>query len=171
MNDTDPLKVHLFDDVEAIRYGDINGEFDEGAPARIGQFVLGHDIDTRVTVLNERLTGVVMPDPKFWDPNNGVADLIVTDTKTGYRLSVGLGSWLVRDAKGRLRPMAHNKVVAEHFPQPDPKTFEEELETLLAEHQRDHNVPARIMAVYLSSVMREFNIAYSRSMARREERS
>lgn len=155
--------VRFGDDV-AIRYGDIDGKFDKDAPARIGAFVLGHDINTRLTLLNEQLSGVVMPDPKFWDPENGVADLIVTDTSTGVRLAMTLGSWLVRDKKGRLRPMAHNRVLDTYVPKGVPLTFEEELALLLSKHGRGtaSNMSPEILAAFLSSIIRELNATINR---------
>lgn len=148
-----------FGDVTAIRYGDANGDFDEGAPARIAQFVLGHDVDTRVTILNERLMGVVVPVDMFWDPGHGVADIVVTDTKSGVRLALGLGQWLARYPNGALRPLTHNQMIAQHFPRPEPRTFEEELTTLINKHglEGGSDTPDFILAMYLSGCLKTYN--------------
>jgi hypothetical protein len=161
---TDHLAPQAFGEVLAIRYGDMDGNFDDGAVARIAQFVLGHDVDTRVTLLNERLTAVVQPINEFWNPKAGLADILVTDTKTGTRMALGLGQWLVKYPKGNLRPLSHNQLVAQHFPEPAPLTFRQELAQVINRHSKENgsDTPDYILAGYLEDVLRAFDLASNR---------
>lgn len=147
--------VHRFGRVEAIRYGDENGNYDEGATARIAQFVLGHDIDKSVTSLNERLMSVVNPIDDFWDPSANVADIVVTDHKSGIRMALSLGQWLARYPSGMLRPIPHNEMIAKHFPPPPAQSFEHELMNLLNKHGKDAaaNTSDAVLANYLAGVL------------------
>lgn len=142
--------VHRLGKGVGVRYGDENGEFDEGCVARIAQFVLGLDVDTRVTALNERLTAVISPVKDFWSPSEGVADLEVVDPKTNSRIALSLGQWLVRYSDGYLRPLSHNKFVAEGFPAPKEKTFYEELVELMDKHDVSGSsaIPSYILAAH-----------------------
>lgn len=153
--------IKKIDDLIAIRYGDVFGEYDVGAPARIGQFVLGHDIDTRITLLNENLTSVVQPISQFWNPDKGIADLIITDPKTGVKFAIGLGDWLVKYPDGTLRPMSDNKAFAAFHVEKKALTFHEELEHLINKHSMESgsDTPDYVLSEYLTAQLRFFNRA------------
>lgn len=144
--------VHRFGRVEAIRYGDEHGNYDEGATARVAQFILGHDIDKSVTSLNERLMSVVSPVDDFWDPSTNVADIVVTDHKSGIRMALSLGQWLARYPSGMLRPLPHNEMIAKHFPPPPAESFVSELQKLLTKHGKPvaANTSDKVLADFLS---------------------
>ena len=164
--------VHKFGRVEAVRYGDENGNYDEGATARIAQFVLGHDIDKSVTQLNERLMSVVTPLDEFWDPKSNVADIVVTDHKSGIRMALSLGQWLTRYPSGLLRPTPHNEMIAKHFPPPPAESFEAELEKLLSKHGKGVSAKTsdKLLADYISATLATFNrTMLRRSVSRGEE--
>lgn len=164
--------VYKFGKIEAIRYGDlIEGTYDPGAPARIAQFVLGHPVDAYISGLNESLLSVVQPVDEFWDPENGVADIIVTDNKTGVRMALGLGQWLTRYPSKTLRPMSHNEMAAAHLPPPPSESFEAELTKLITKHQRDKGsgTPPNILADHLSLYVTSFNNVIRRRASSRGE--
>ena len=159
--DSNILPVHKFGKIEAIRYGDADGSFDEGCVARVAQFVLGQEVNNQITVLNERLMNVVTPIDEFWDPKSNVADILVTDSRTGIRTSLSLGYWLARYPSGHLRPIPHNEIVAAYFPPPPAVPFETELEELLVKHGKEHSsgTPASVLQKYLSGCLDTFNFA------------
>lgn len=161
---TDLLSPQAFGEILAIRYGNEQGEFDDGAVARVAQFVLGHDVDTRLTVLNERLGSVVQPINEFWNPKAGMADILVTDTKTGTRMALGLGQWLVRYPKGNLRPLSHNQLVAQHFPEPEPLSFRQEITQVINRHSKENgsDTPDHILAGFVEDSIRAFDTATNR---------
>lgn len=163
--------IHRFGRVEAIRYGDDNGNYDEGATARIAQFVLGHDIDRSVNQLNERLMSVVNPLDEFWDPEHNVADILVTDHKTGIRMALSLGMWLTRYPSGMLRPTQHNEMIAKHFPPPPAESFEEELCKLLIKHGKGvrSETPDKVLADYLVDTLGVFTKTMIRRSVHRGE--
>jgi len=145
---------------EAVRYGNEKGEYDEASVTRIANFVLGHDVETRSTVLNERMMDVVEPIKEFWNPNDGVADLLVTDPRTGTKMALGLGDWIARYQDGTIRPISHNRMVAKHLPQPKPLTFEQELVQLLKKHRvGETGVTAEIKSRFLMNALYAFDTA------------
>ncbi len=163
--------VYKFGNVFAIRFGDENGDYDEGALARVAQFVLGLDVDTRVTALNERLLSVITPVEEFWDPDNGLADIVVTHNQSGLRLALGLGQWLARYPSGQLRPMPHNVVVAKFFPEPPEESFDVELENLITKHNREQGsgTPPAVLAKYLIGCLSAYNLSVQKRAQYRGE--
>lgn len=164
--------VYRLGRIEAVRYGDVvEGTYDPGAPARIAQFVLGHPVDARVSSLNESLLSVVQPVDEFWDPENGVADIIVTDNNTGVRMSLGLGQWLTRYPSKILRPMSHNQMIASHLPPPPSESFEAELTKLLTKHGREKGsgTPSVVLADHISEYLSLYNKAIRRRASSRGE--
>lgn len=147
--------------IDIIRYGNEHGEFDNDAPSRIAKFVLGHDINTRISVLNEGLTEVVQPISDFWNPEKGVADILVTDPKTGIQMTVGLGQWLARYPGGRLRPITDHVYNGLKSIPKVPQTFEQDLVDLIIEHKMDDatKTPAPILAGFIGGCLRSFNSA------------
>jgi hypothetical protein len=142
----------------AIRYGDKNGNWEQSAPVRIANFVLGHDVESRSTVLNERMLDVVTPVEEFWHPHENVAELEITDKSIGGRLGIGLGQWLVRRSDGRLRVISHNVMVGKHLPAEAQKPFVLDLEDLIKRHQKDiaTNTPAFVLATFLARTWENF---------------
>ncbi len=153
--------VHKFGRIEAIRFGDANGEWDEGAVARIAQFVLGTPVTSSITPLNEQLMKVVMPVDEFWDPKNGLADVVITDPKSGTRIGLGLGQWLARYPSKNLRPLPHNVVVAAYLPPPPKESFESELKALLVRHDRTKGsgIPDYVLAEFVADTIASLNTA------------
>jgi hypothetical protein len=145
-------------DMSAVRYGDKNGNWEQTAPVRIANFILGHDVDSRSTVLNERMLDVVTPVEEFWQPNQNVAELEITDKVAGGRLGIGLGQWLVRRRDGRLRVISHNVMVGKHLPPEAQKPFVLDLEDLIKRHKKDvlMNAPAYVLARFLNSSWENF---------------
>ncbi len=152
------LVLNLNHGMKAVRYGDKNGNWEQTAPVRIANFVLGHDVDSRSTVLNERMLDVVTPVEEFWQPNQNVAELEITDKVAGGRLGIGLGQWLVRRRDGRLRVISHNVMVGKHLPAEAQKPFVLDLEDLLKRHQKDvaTNTPAFVLATFLARTWENF---------------
>lgn len=139
--------------ITAIRYGDKDGNWEQAAPGRIANFVLGHDVETASTVLNERMLDVVTPVEEFWDPGHNVAELEIIDKVAGARLGIGLGMWLTRRrSDNRLRVVSHNYMLAKHIPAPAQRPFVLELEDLIKAHKMDVSVstPSFVLATYLS---------------------
>ena len=153
--------VQTFGSVQAVRYGDSDGNFDVGAPARVAQFVLGHDVDSRVTTLNERMLDVVQPIEEFWEPDAGTADLEVTIVGIGHKITVMLGQWVVRYPSGRIRAISHNQLVTSHFPTPRAKSFIQELEELINRHSIDNesDTPDYILATYMLATHKAYSEA------------
>lgn len=85
---------------EAVRYGRPDGSWDDEAVTRITRFVLGVDVDTRMSVSNEAMLDVVKPNLKRWNLSAGIADIEVIDTKTGMAYTMHLGDWIVKMADG-----------------------------------------------------------------------
>lgn len=163
--------VYNFGRIQAVRYGDTHGAWDDGAPARIAQFVLGQDVSSRITPLNEQLMHVVQPIDEFWDPKNGLADVVITDPKTTIRMALSLGMWLARYPSGNFRPLAHNVVTASHLPPPPSESFEVELKNLLAKHERQKGsgTPDHVLAEYVTSSLSAFNTAVRKRAKARNE--
>lgn len=163
--------VHTFGKVQAIRYGDENGEWDEGATGRIAQFVLGHEVSSRITPLNEALMRVVAPVDEFWDPKNGLADIVVTDAKTGIRHGLGLGQWIARYPSGALRPLPHNVMVASYLPPPPSESFEVELRKLLVKHDRHKGsgTPDYVLADFVIASISAYTSAVRKRAQVRDE--
>lgn len=170
---TDTPGIYLFGDTVAIRYGDDEGNWDPSAPARIANFILGHDVETRTTTLNESMLDVVIPVKHYWNPESNVADL---ELNVGGRvLGISLGQWLTRDRMKRLRVVSHNHMIAQHFPPPEPKTFREDLTELLDKHNFDkvHQTPSTLLADYMANhlqVMGRFLITRDHAAARANRR-
>lgn len=146
----------------ALRYGDKNGNWDPTAPVRIANFVLGYDVDTRSSILNERMLDVVRPVEDFWDPQQNVAELEIVDKSAGSRLGMGLGQWLVREPNGRLRVVSHNALLGKHLPAEPEKPFIQDLEDLVKKHGMDVAIktPAFVIATYLSRSWELFDQVY-----------
>jgi hypothetical protein len=163
--------VYQFGRISAVRYGNIHGEWDEGAPTRIAQFVLGHDVSSRITPLNETLMRVVQPVDQFWDPKNGLADIIITDPETTVRMGLGLGMWLAKYPTGQFRPMPHNQVVASYLPPPPSESFEVELRNLLAKHERHKGsgTPDHVLAEFVLANLSAYNAAVRKRAKERNE--
>lgn len=154
--------VYNFGRLTALRYGNTNGEWDEGAVARVAQFVLGVPVSHSVDRLNEQLMRVVQPVEEFWDPKNNVADILITDPKgVGKQIGLGLGQWIVRYPSGSIRPMPHNQVVASYLPPAPKETFENELKALLVRHERTKgtNTPDHILMEYMVASLTAYNTA------------
>lgn len=153
--------VHNFGKIQAVRYGNADGAWDDGATARIAQFVLGHSVTSNITPLNEQLMRVVMPVDEFWDPKNGLADIVITDPKQGTRVGLALGQWLARYPSGGIRPLPHNVVVASFLPPPPSETFEVELKNLLVKHERvkGSGTPDHVLAEYVTSCLSAYTTA------------
>jgi hypothetical protein len=145
-------------DAMAIRYGDKNGNWELTAPVRLANFVLGHDVETRSTVLNERMLDVVHPVEEFWNPQQNVAELEIIDKATGRAVGIGLGQWLVRRNDGRLRVVSHNMMVGKHLPAEPQKPFVQDLEDLLKRHKKDvaTHTPAFVLAQFLNRSWENF---------------
>lgn len=156
----DPL-VHQFGRISAIRYGNTDGEWDEGATARVAQFVLGQSVTNAITQLNQQLMHVVQPVEEFWDPKNGLADIVITDPKAGIRVGLALGQWLARYPSGNFRPLPHNVVVASYLPPPPSESFEAELRKLLVKHERvkGSGTPDHLLAEFLTSSLSAYTTA------------
>lgn len=164
MSDAPPLnqrKVHRFGKIEAVRYGDEDGNWEEGAGERIAKFVLGHDINSRVTTLNEGLTRIIEPVEEFWDPKQNLADILVTDTKSSVRHALSLGQWLARYPSGTFRPIPHNTMIASYFPPPPSETFEVELRKLISKHKRHEGSgsPEQVVTDYVLASLNSLNTA------------
>lgn len=154
-------KVHTFGKIQAVRYGDEDGNWEEDAPDRIAKFILGHDINSRVTTLNEGLMRVIEPVEEFWDPKQNLADIVVTDTKSSVRHALSLGQWLARYPSGTFRPLPHNTMVASYFPPPPSETFEVELRKLLVKHKRHEGsgAPEQVVTDYVLASLSALNNA------------
>lgn len=155
--------VHKFGRVEAIRYGDVDGNWEEGATARIAQFVLGLDVK-HVTTLNESLMRVLEPVDEFWNPEQGIADVVIVQNN-GVRIALGLGQWLARYPSGTVRPMPHNDMVASFFPPPPEESFEVELQKLITKHGRERvsGTPSPILTDY---ILKSLNVLDGTIMSR-----
>ena len=153
--------VYHFGRIDAVRYGDIHGEWDEGAATRIAQFVIGQTVSSHITPLNETLLRVVQPVDDFWDPKHGLADINIVDPKSGRNIALALGQWMARYPSGQLRPLAHNVVVASHLPPPPSESFEAELRKVLAKHERHKGseTPDNVLADFLNGVLSNYNTA------------
>lgn len=162
MSDHAQKKVHRFGNIQAVRYGDEDGNWEDDAPDRIAKFVLGHDINSRVTTLNEGLMRVIEPVEEFWDPKQNLADIIVTDTKSSIRHGLALGQWLARYPSGTFRPLPHNTMVASFFPPPPSETFEVELRKLITKHGRHKGsgAPEQVVTDYVLSALTSLNTAF-----------
>lgn len=154
-------KVHVFGKIQAVRYGDEDGNWEDDAPDRIAKFVLGHDINSRVTTLNEGLMRVIEPVEEFWDPKQNLADIVVTDTKSSIRHGLALGQWLARYPSGTFRPLPHNVMVASFFPPPPSETFEVELRKLIVKHKRHEGSgsPDHVVTDYVLASLGALNTA------------
>lgn len=145
--------LKIGNNITAIRYGDKDGNWEQSAPVRIANFVLGHDVEVASTVLNERMMDVVTPVEEFWDPAHNVAELEIIDKVAGARLGIGLGMWLTRRrSDNRLRVVSHNYMLAKHIPAPAQRPFVLEIEELIKAHKMDvrTETPAYVLANYLS---------------------
>ena len=156
--------VHQFGDLSAIRYGDEEGKWDPKAPERVAAFILGFDVDSRTTGLNERAWDVVTPVKEFWTPEKNVADLEVSDQGSGTRIVVGLGDWVGRSKSGRLRAFTNNKEVRGSgvvSPGTAALSFEKELKLLINKHSKEQNsnTPDFILATYITSSLKLYEIA------------
>lgn len=125
--------IELADGSVAIRYGDEYGDWEPLAPTRVANFVLGIDVDTVTTRANERVLDVVQPVTEYWDPTNGVADILVFDRGAGTQHVVPLGFWVSRTRKGKIRILSP-EAVGKSPSKPD-KSFEEELTDLILKHK------------------------------------
>lgn len=163
--------VYQFGRITAVRYGNIHGEWDEGAPTRIAQFVLGQDVSSRITPLNESLMRVVQPVDTFWDPNNGTADIVITDPKTTVQIGLGLGMWLAKYPTGQFRPMPNNEVVAKYLPPPPSESFEVELQKLLVKHDRHKGsgTPDAVLSEFILGTLTAYNTAVRKRAQSRNE--
>jgi len=157
-----PTSVQKIGRATAVRYGDKNGNWDPSAPVRIANFVLGLDVETRSTALNERMLDVVHPVEEFWDPQQNVAELEIIDRTAGGRIGMGLGQWLVRQPDGRLRVVSHNTLLGKHLPAEPEKPFIQDLEDLVKKHGMDVAIetPAFVIATYLSRSWELFDSVY-----------
>lgn len=163
--------VYQFGRITAVRYGDTHGGWDEGAPTRIAQFVLGQDVSSRITPLNESLMRVVQPVDSFWDPKNGIADIVITDPKTTVQIGLGLGDWLAKYPTGQFRPLPHNKMVASYLPAPPSESFEVELQNLIAKHERQKGsgTPDHVLMEFLVTNLGAYNTAVRKRAQSRNE--
>lgn len=125
--------IELADGSVAIRYGDKYGGWESLAPTRVANFVLGIDVDTVTTRANERVLDVVQPVTEYWDPTNGVADILVFDRGAGTQHVVPLGFWVSRTRRGKIRILSPDAVGKSPI-RPD-KSFEEELTELVIKHK------------------------------------
>ena len=163
--------VYQFGRITATRYGNVHGEWEDGATARIAQFVLGQDVSSRITPLNETLMRVVQPVDEFWDPNNGLADIIITDPQTTRQIGLSLGQWIAKYPSGQFRPLPHNTVVASYLPPPPSESFEVELKNLIAKHERHKGsgTPDHVLAELVLANITAYNTAVrKRAQARNE---
>ena len=142
------LKGYQYD---AVRYSDAHGNWESEAVARIANFVIGADVETRATGLNEQLMDVVRPVELFWKPDQGIADLEVIDPKTGITLSIGVGSWLVRHRDGKLHVASNNSALSMVGPKKPQASFEDRLKEVLATRKKSPEVTASdaVVARYL----------------------
>ncbi len=162
---SDKHQYRRFGDFEAVRYGAEDGGWDENAPLRIARFVLGFDVDGHTTGLNERAWDVVHPVKEFWRPEEGVADLEVSDNERGARIVVGLGDWVGRNNKGRLRAFTHNKLLEGTFPVTNLKarelTIDQDMIGLIRKHRGQFNskVPDHILSDYAINALVSFDLS------------
>lgn len=158
MNQLSVSPVQKLGNAEAIRYGDAQGLWYEGAAVRIANFVLGHDVNSTTTVLNEHMLDVVKPIDEFWKPEDGFADLEITNQRTGTRLSIGLGQWLARYPTGLLRVLSTNPIAENAAPLLS-MTFQQELTRVIDKHKKadKSGTPPHILARMLSRQLEMFN--------------
>lgn len=88
--------------VEAVRYGTWNSSQASGAALRIAKFILGVDVDSHTTVMNERVLDVVKPEVETWDPDNGIANIRVVDQEHDHMYKMALGDWVAKTSDGGL---------------------------------------------------------------------
>lgn len=152
------LKGYQYD---AVRYSDAHGNWESEAVARIANFVIGADVETRATGLNEQLMDVVRPVDLFWKPDQGIADLEVIDPKTGVTLSIGVGSWLIRHRSGKLHVASNNGALAMAGPKKPEASFEERLREVLATRKKSPEVTASdaVVARYLVRILAAYETA------------
>lgn len=106
--------------VEAVRYSSLSRPWRSSDVSRVAKFVLGHDVETRVTISNEHIMDVVRPVESNWAPQNWRADISVADWINGKTLTLPIGWWLVRNSKNELsvvRPSEFEKAYEPHSPE------------------------------------------------------
>lgn len=150
---------------EAVRYSDAYGNWEPEAVARIANFVIGADVETRATGLNEQLMDVVRPVELFWKPEQGIADLEVIDPKTGITLSIGVGSWLIRHRDGKLHVSSNNSALSMVGPKKPQASFEDRLKEVLATRKKSAQVTASdaVVARYLIRTLAAYETACTES--------
>lgn len=136
--------------IQAIRYGDASGYWIPNAPVMLASFVLGLDVDTRTTSLNEHMLDVVRPMSNTWDPPKK-ADVTLVDKKHGTQMLVRLGDLVVRLDNGRLGVIKHEVFEPTYVVDPIPRSFEEDLSDLLDKHNKSEGwVANHALTLYLS---------------------
>jgi len=83
-------------EIEAVRYGTWDARWYDEATTDVAKFVLGLDVNTRTSILNERMLDVVRPLPKEWNPKRGRADISIFDRGNGISHLASLGDWILR---------------------------------------------------------------------------
>jgi hypothetical protein len=145
--------------LEMIRYGTTEGKWDPNGPAAIAMFVVGVDLNTRSSQLNEELWDVVQPVKEFWHPEEGVADLMIS--YQNKEISLSLGQWLGRYPDGRLRPFADNRYISgtPDFGGFSETTLYDDLVALMRKHTRSFtsNTPEDILAQYVVQCVETFD--------------
>lgn len=121
----------------AIQYGNEDQSWDAKCMPRVAQFVLGLDVDTRVTIANERVMDVVQPVQQRWQPEHMVADIRVADWPRGTTYQVRLGDWLLKDEVGNLLHVGYGDFKIGYelvVPVLPPRTTLDDLEDLVYAH-------------------------------------
>lgn len=88
--------------VEAVHYGTWDARWYDEATMDVAKFILGVDVNTRTSILNERMLDVVNPIQKEWNPKKGRADIYISDRGNNVQYTASLGDWILRYPDGSL---------------------------------------------------------------------
>ena len=111
--------------VQAIRYSNPTRPWKSEDVAELAKFVLGHDMNTRITVSNEHILDVVRPVESRWAPHDHLADVTVADWVRSTTLNLSIGWWLIKDEQGALFATNNTTFESDYepfFTPPPPKT-------------------------------------------------
>ena len=102
--------------VRAHRYSNPTRPWRSEDVAELAKFVLGHDMNTRITVANEHILDVVRPVESRWAPHDHLADVAVADWIRNTTLNLSIGWWIVKDDNGGLSAMSNSSFESTYEP-------------------------------------------------------